>query len=98
MYVGARRQGGGKGERPNINDPDYALLGTWVDDFIILSSAREFQRIVEDLKGQGIDIDKASQAETFVGVDINIRALRVKTRNNKPVDVVTVDNINEFRS
>ena len=87
-----------KGERPNINNPDYALLGTWVDDSIILSSEREFQRIVEDLKGQGIDIDKASQAEKFVGVDINIRALRVETRNNRPVEVVTVDNINQLRS
>ena len=33
-----------------------------------------------------------------MGVDINIRALRVETRNNKPVDVVTVDNISELRS
>ena len=84
-----------KEERPNSNNPDYALLGTWVDDSIILSSEREFQRIVEDLTEQGIDIEKASQAEKFVGVDINIRALRVETRNNKPIDVVTVDNINE---
>ena len=41
-----------EGERPNINNPDYALLGKWVDDYIILSSKREFQMIVEDLKGQ----------------------------------------------
>ena len=69
----------GSSRAPSRTSRDKALI-TWNDDSIILFSEREFQRIVEDLKGQRIDIDKASHAEKFVGVDINISALRVETR------------------
>ena len=54
-----------------------------------MSSDREFQRIVEDLKGQDIDIDKASQVEKFVRVDFNIRSLHVEKHDNKLVEIVT---------
>lgn len=79
-----------KGKPPDIKSKTYALVATWVDDSLILASHSEFERIVAELKRDGIDIDKVEEARKFVGVDIRVQMLNTQDDGS---ELITYDNI-----
>ena len=79
---------------PNIHSPRYAALALYVDDVLVLSSQKEFEQIIRELKLQDIDVNKSGPAKKFLGIDIRIRI----TRSSKEGEAcqLVYDNINEL--
>ena len=79
---------------PNIHSPRYAALALYVDDVLVLSSQKEFEQIVRELKLQDIDVNKSGPAKKFLGIDIRIRI----TRSSKEGEAcqLVYDYINEL--
>ena len=79
---------------PDINSKTFAAAALWVDDLLVLSSKEQFATIVEELKGKGIDIDKQSPVQKYVGLDFHITHLRHNKQDVRPV--LLSDNINSL--
>ena len=79
---------------PDIKSKTFAAAAMWVDDLLCLSSEEEFKKVVNQLKENGVDIDKQSPVQKYVGLDFHITYLRHNKQDEKPV--LIADNINRL--
>ena len=77
-----------------IKSKTFAAKAMWVDDLLCSSSETEFKKVVDQLKENGVDIDKQSPVQKFVGLDFHITYLRHNKQDGKPV--LISDNINRL--
>ena len=79
---------------PDIKSKTFAAAAMWVGDLLCLTSETEFEKVVDRLKENGVDIDKQLPVQKYTGLNFHIMYLRHNKQDEQPV--LVSDNINRL--